>query len=458
MATTVKLVYGATTYTLSGDGATIGGCRYFPEPPAAGAERVTETCTLTLTGAAAAIASQVQALEIALQRAALRASRGHGDDVFVQYASVSGEAEYRSRVLAGRVVWPENVDRRRLSGGIVEVALIWEREGFWEHSSLVELEIANSSVVSPTTGGITIYNHDDGTSGHDNYVDIAGADVVGSLAAPLYLVLFNSAAGVGARRFVVGNDLYYGIGSLAVLEAESSNGSYTVNAAATASNGNYATVTWPITTGHDTLCNAGSSLLLYWNLPTGLMTTSEGGWWSVVARFHGTPAANIYGKLRLVYPAPGLSLTSVLWEGPEFAVEQRRLQVLGRVPLPPGRGLGYSAPLTLLFTVRAASAGFLDVDFFQLVGADGLRQFEILSGNLDASDTITINDVESTIYTYDSSLGYFVPLIADSGSTLWCAPGQDQRLRILYDEGAGTMTISRTLSVRAYYRPRRLTV
>lgn len=456
--TTTKLVCGATTYTLSGDGAAIAGCSYFPATPDSGKERVVETCTLTLVETAATIQAQVQALEIALQKAALRASRGHGDDVFVHYLSVAGGAEYRSRLLAGRLVWPENPQRRRLSGGIVEVALIWEREGFWEHSDLNELEIANSSVGSPTTGGITIYNHDDGDSSHDNYVDIDGDDVAGSVPAPLYLVLSNSAAGVGARRFVAGNDLYYGIGSNAVLEAESSQGSFTGVPTAAASNGQYATVTWPITTGHDTLCNAGSSLLLYWTLPTALMTASEGGWWSVVARFHATPAANIYGKLRLVYPAPGLSLTSVLWEGPEFTLEQRRLQVLGRVPLPPGRGPGYSAPLTLLFTVRAAAAGSLDVDFFQLVGADGLRQFEILSGNLDASDAITINDIESAIHVYDSSLGYFVPLIADNGSALWCAPGQDQRLRFLYDEGAGTMTISRTLSVRAYYRPRRLTV
>jgi hypothetical protein len=270
--------------------------------------------------------------------------------------------------------------------------------------------------------------------------------------------MLNSGTGIGARRFVVGSDVHYDIGSNAVLEGESSNGSFTGTGAASASNGNYATVTWPINTEHDDLVNSSSSLLLYWTLPTALMTASDGGWWSVVGRFHSTPAAGIYGKLRLVYPVPGVSVTSVLWEGPEFEVEQRRLQVLGRVPLPPGRGLGYSAPLTLLFTVRAAASGTLDVDFFQLLGGDGLRQFEILSGNLDASDTITVDDTQQAIFTYDASLGYFIPLIADSGSALWCAPGRDQTIRVLFDEGAGAMDISRTLSVRAFYRARRVTV
>lgn len=457
MGSTTKLVYGATTYTLSGDGATVAGCLYFPETPTAGAESIAETCTVTLVGTAAAVRAVVRNLEVALERAALRASRGHGDDVFVKYTAASGETENRSRVLGGRLVWPDEPARRRLAGGIVEVALIWEREPFWEDVDLVELPLANSSG-GPATGGRTIYNHDDSTSGHDNYVEITGSDVVGSLPAPLYLVMVNSATGVGARRFVLGSDVHYDIGSNAVLEGESSDGSFTTTGAASASNGNYATVTWPTNTEHDDLVNTSSSLLLYWTLPTALMTASDGGWWSVVGRFHSTPAAGIYGKLRLVYPEPGVSVTSVLWEGPEFELEARRLQVLGRVPLPPGRGLGYSAPLTLLFTVRAAASGSLDVDFFQLLGADGLRQFEILTGNLDGSDTITVDDTQQAIFTYDASLGYFIPLIADSGSALWCAPGRDQTIRVLYDEGAGTMTISRTLSVSAFYRARRATI
>ena len=69
MTATVELVQGATTYTLSGDGAAIAGCSYFPGSDRLAIEQaraelrsgglidrpVTETCSVVLTGTAAAI-------------------------------------------------------------------------------------------------------------------------------------------------------------------------------------------------------------------------------------------------------------------------------------------------------------------------------------------------------------------------------------------------------------------
>lgn len=448
----LKLVQGATTITLSGDGATIAGCTYVPESAKSDTGTVTESASVILTGTAAAIVLQIRAIEalfVSLN------SRNREKSLFVHYAAVSTDY-YRSEVVGGRVEVVTNPLTMALASGVIEVGVIWERRFFWEAPTLEELPLKNTSIGSPATGGVVIYNHDDAGTYHDNYVDILGSDVDGGLAAPLYLTLTNGTNGVGARRFYIANDVFYGIGS--VLEAEDSDGSFTGTAAATASDGDYATVTWPTNTEHDDLVNSSSSLLLYWNLPTGLMTSGDGAFFNVLARFHSAPAANIYGKLRLVYPEPGLSVSNVLWSGPEFELEQRLLQNLGSVPIPPGMGLGYSAPLTLLFTVRAAASGSLDVDFFQVAGPDGLRRLEILGENLDASDVVTVNDVDGAVHVYDNSLGYFVPLIESSGDALFCVPGRSQRLRVLFDEGASTMTISRTLTVRAYYRPRRATL
>ena len=45
------------------------------------------------------------------------------------------------------------------------------------------------------TSGITIYNHDDSGTNHDNYVQIAAADVGGSLPAPVKVELTNNTGG-----------------------------------------------------------------------------------------------------------------------------------------------------------------------------------------------------------------------------------------------------------------------
>lgn len=438
---------------------------YVPRSAGESSPTVTESASVRVTAASLAnLQTAIHALETFFEVARIRQSRLGIDTCYVYSTTDTADsgATWRSEVVDGRVILGDDAWRHWASVG-VDVVLTWTRRNYWEYSdSLVELALDNTSAGAKATGGITIYLHDDSTTGHDNYVEIAGSDVDGSLPSPLYITLSDNVNGLIYRNLYIASDNFYeATSAMIVLEGESDQGAFTNTVDANSSNGNYATVIWPTNTAHDDLVNSSSTLLIYWNIPDALMNNTNGEvvWWNVMARFPTKPAASIYGKFRVVTPEPNMAIstTNVLWEGPEFLMDTTAyLQHLGAVPIPPTNTL--AMPATLLFTVRAAASGSLLWDYAQLVGPDGFRHFEILASVFDSGDTITVDGVLQRYYTYDLSATVGTPMIDHGGSgDLVAIPGRNQVLRFFLDESTSA-TIDRTLTVRCYHRPRRLTL
>ncbi|MBI1296661.1 hypothetical protein GC175_17030 [bacterium] len=419
---------------------------YAPESTSGQQELVTETCRLYVSGSTVAeLQERLQIFDTYFSMARLREQQGTGSKIWVEL-KVSGESDtYRSEIIDGRCVYDESA-LRYWSNTAVELTLIWVRRNWWESKTFTELPLKNGSVGAKQTGGITIFNHDDSGSGHDNWMDIDGDDVAGAIPAPLYLQLLNtSGANLWANHFYVSNNVFGGYNSPMILEGEDSTGGGSGTANAAHSGGEYRTYAWGSAISHSTLA-------YIWTLDQ--LSNMYGHWFNVLARFATAPPADTFIQLSVRFPHT--TPLTTLWKGPEIELDANRLlQNLGAVPLPPTeiRPVPYMA---LVLTVRKATAGSLNIDFLQLSGPNGLHHFRQVGYQLETTDSVVIDGPESQIYALDAST-YRWPIYSEYSPPVQVWPGKDQRIRVLFDEGT-TMNIARTWTARAWYKPRRVTL
>ena len=180
---------------LSGGGA-IAGCTYFPSAPQRNDDRsfddVVESGEIVLRGAASAIRSATNTIERYFEQAYNRQFGGRGSRVYASYRPVAADAAWRSEILEGRLNWSDDPALRRLKDAnpTVKVGFTWRRRFYWEGAE-TEIQLSNSAL-GYATGGRTIYNHDDGGAGHDNWVQPNPAQLTGVLPAGARIHLINN--------------------------------------------------------------------------------------------------------------------------------------------------------------------------------------------------------------------------------------------------------------------------
>jgi hypothetical protein len=440
---------GTTTVVLSGT-SPVQGVTYFPASPATRdgeLQPVTETAQVNLRGTAAAIRASVNAVEGLLRLARERQATGVGVRVFVLYRPVDADsASYRSEIYDGRVVWSDNPGLRRLgdTNPPAQVAVIWTRAPWWEGDE-AELSIS-ATAQAAATGGRTINN--DPANG--NWVQAAAAQVAGVLPAPLRVHLINNTGSTqNYRRVMLGVNAYSDPANFVHYlqgEARLSGGSNTADA--TSSGGALLEFT-----------ASSSPTTFQWTLPQADMQRSNGRRFRVLGRFEAT-AGPLY-----VRPDIRTSGGVVLWQGDELALGTllyESWQDFGVVPLLPG---GYNAlygAARLGLTFRGAGSVYLDV--LQLTSLDSYRHIEMVgTGVATANGAALIHDgIEGQTYTQGG--GVRTPVPASFGGPLLAQPGLINRLYVLHQvnaggtAGAGDAPIAASMSVRLYYRPRRVTV
>ena len=140
-----------------------------------------------------------------------------------------------------------------------------------------------------------------------------------------------------------------------------------------------------------------------------------------------------------------------------------RLLDLGALPIPPG---GYNAApggAALVITGRCTGAGSATLNFVNLMadnsmdGFNSFMAFEQLGDSVANGEYIDVDGIDNT------GAGYYTGGVKVAGSVkmhtdyLYVWPGKQQRVHILFDEGA-TFTNGRQMSVQVFYRPRVRTV
>jgi len=440
---------GTTTVVLSGT-APVRGCTYFPGTPQrtlGELQPVTETAEVNLSGTAAAIRASVNAVELLILAAVQRQATGAGSRVYAMYKPVDGDATtWRSEITDGRVIWSTNPGLRRLgdSNPFVQVAVIWARVPYWEGAE-VELPLSANGQAA-ATGGRTIYN--DPANG--NWVQVAADQVTGNLPAPIILQMTNtSGSSRNFRRVMVSANAYSDPANLVhYLQGEARLSGGTVTADATCSGGNRLAFTTDIST----------PTTFQWTLPQADMQRTRGRRFRILARID-------YAGALYVQPQVRNSAGVILWEGDELAFDSiggESWRDFGVLPLPPGSSETAAAAMRLGLSLRGGGLGSLDV--LQLSSLDSYRHWELPpTGLAIANNAAIVHDgIAGAAYSLASSVR--TPLPTAFGGPILLQPAMLQRLSIVHQiytgagGGAGEAPIAATMSVRAWHRPRRVTV
>lgn len=402
---------------------------------------VTQTIEVLIIGTSTAnLQYLTHSLEGMLQAAHARQKSRVGPRVYLQIQLDSEASTWRSEILTGRLRFQDEALQEWINKK-VNAQLIISRRHFWEGSE-TELQLSTSNA-SAATGGQTIYNHDDAGTGHDNWVQIANTQVAGVLPAPVKLTLQNTSGGsVGYRNiYLAVNAFSDPSGFTHIIEGESRISGYgTITSESTCSGGNY------------NLYSFTDTGTILWDLSSGLLQDTQGRRFKLLMRCFGWTGTDLYVQ-PILRDSTGLVN---LWVGDEvflgsLADTSSRMIDLGSIPLPVGGYQTAWGAMVLGLLVRSTGAAELDIDFIQLTPLDSFRWVVQRGLTIANNGTITDDNIEGLTHAGGS------PIYSPKTGPLYVFPGRTQRIIILQDIGTSS-AIDKTFSVRAYYRPRRLTV
>lgn len=151
------------------------------------------------------LTQNVSIIERLIENARQRSIEEQGVRVELQYQHDGASGITYFELLDGQLRWPKDTMsvqqvHQRDEGGrfvIYDFQLMLEATPFAYPISPVsgtpaELSLTNGNGTD-VTGGLRVYNHDDAGSGHDNWVEIDGADVSGDYPAKVKLILESEA-------------------------------------------------------------------------------------------------------------------------------------------------------------------------------------------------------------------------------------------------------------------------
>lgn len=441
------LSQGSAVLALHGPNAAapFRGARLIPGNALTGYTRI----GLDLSGSEAEITAGLDALQRWLLAARAWQEERRGSAVYLCLrADPEGEV-WRTRVKGGSLSprgGPGGLsDRPR---GLLSARLNLMRSPGWEGAEQ-ELPLSNASG-SRVTGGLTVWNHRDGGSGHVNDVWVQGTDVAGSLPAPVRLELVNlSASALENTTLSAGMNIYAQPNAFdPVLEGEDA---------------------WTGAPTADTRCSGGFHLPIQWEgsaaceaatwtLSTARLGACRGGTFRVLARLQNpVTESGVWLRWRLY------SQTVLLWESPEqYITPNRQMVDLGVLPLPPhltNSDLPAGLALTAVVRQNASGAHGFSLDFLHLTPLDGWRKWVTTGRGMAAGIRLVDDGLENALYTdlWEDLLLRMGNYTAD-GAPLTLPPGQDARLYFLWENAPGGMEIDRRMAVRLFYRPRRMEV
>lgn len=324
-------------------------------------------------------------------------------------------------------------------GGSFSLELSWERDAFFYGEEL-PVPLSNTSA-SGITSGLTLYNHDDAHVGHDNWFEINTQSIGNLWQLPLRLEIKNTTTGEPLADFWLGSMSLPGSGTMPALSFEAENGSGGSSVAdAGASGGKYCRYDWT-GSGWQTLAN--------WTVPTLDLSRLQGFTLLPLLRFFGTPdEANL--RLRWQVSVDG----APVWVGPASGVDEGkaslRMEPLslpwGELPL---RGFAKAQQLSLQAFHPDSGAHRLHLDNFLLLPQQTFGAYRAI-GKLKQNASLI--DDQSRGAVWSESGGQELQTHVRVGAGHYLLPGALQRFYCFLSEENGAAPITRTVSIRGWYR------
>jgi len=384
-----------------------------------------------------ALQAQVESINRLLESAKRRQTRRNGVRVYLKFTVDGDNTTYRSEILSGRLELGED-SMRHYANIKMQARLYVNRRFYWESDDETELAISKSNV-SATTGGVTIYNHDDSGTGHDNWVQMAAGQIDGELPCPLRLTLTNnSGASQAYRNFHIGVNAFSDAANFThFLETEDAVSGGTSTSDSSCSGGSRLVTGSFSGTGYIQMALSGSQL-----------QKAGGRWFRLLMR-----VVSVTGTLYIRPEIRDNDGLITLYAGEEVMVSSSTSIVdLGSVPLPPSAANVSWTDMRLTLVLRAATTAAIQTDYIQLTPTDSYATFSQLGYSIANNNSITVDGIEEVIHNAG------LPIYSAPMPMVYGFPNRVQRLIFLHDEATGPVSIDNTISVRAYYRPRRLTI
>lgn len=446
MAHVLNIVYGATTISLVGGPNHLN--TYEPRANRAYEPRVAETVKVSVTGSTISQCQQmVRDIEYAIDSRAGRRQRTRaGDKVYVVFQPNDASYEYRSEILDGIVQLSEKTLDTDWAIKNLDITISWTRRNYWERTTEEEAALTNGNG-SAILGGLAVKNHDDGTAGDDNYVQISG--IGGSLPTPARLELTNTYNNATWLKtiWISQNILSNPTTFSHMLEAETGSGG-TGTADAACSNGNYRALSWAATT---------ETQILTWSLTSGLLNAASGNHMAMLARFRTTPAySDMYVRWKFLHDSTPIWSSDLV-----LLTAGQAIQHLGIIPLPPyltDQTNFYPIDLALYGYRNASGTHTLDIDFVQFSPLDHYRKLTASNNGVPYTTTVVDDGDRDEAYSTNWSSAGIIGNYAVSSNPIMIAPSETQRLYFLQAGADGSAPIDRTMTVRVYFRTRKLTI
>ena len=442
---TLSIEYGSTSVSIPSILA------YNPKYGGDGVDEVAED--MQIISAKGLTADQMDALQDSLTRAFVQAKRYTdttiGDRVYLHMQKQGSDFVYRSPIRTGKAMLTDDGLGAWWRNGMLRQMVVFTRDNYWETVTEYELALSNTST-SAVTGGVTVYGHDDGDSGHDTYVQIASTQVIGSLPTPPRLEITNTFVGTAVGDIFVNLNAFATPSTFShILEAEDavSNFATTTNVAVSAlsSNGSSRDVTW----------TASTAIQLYrWSLSSSLLTAINGNRVRFATVFANFAPSSLYVHWRVLFN--GLTPVASSEDREILLSASNKMQLLGDMYLPPRNlGTGTSGGLSLALYGRSDGGSMMAIDFVQLCVMDGSRMYRYISYGLFKDYRLIDDPANDAIWVDTGASTDRFPLYSKPEGTLLLQPAKTQRLYFLSRSVTGNAEIARTFSIRAYVRYRR---
>lgn len=395
---------------------------------------VVETLELLITGAdAAAVRDSIQSIEKLLDKARQNRLTWRGVRVWIEVQfDHDGGVWWRSEVLAGRLTHKQVADE--IWRAKVETALIITRRYFWEGPE-TQVQLTSAGTGSPTTGYATVYNNDD-ASANTNWFQVAAAQVTGVLPAPLKLEINNASGSDRALKTLhLGNYVHMNPTSIdPIMRADQAAIAVT------------------------SVANEIETLVYRWALAKTLLDDLAGQYCRVLVAFTTVPSTNSLLRAKL---QDNVGAFADLVIGEQVRGSGDAVLDLGAMPIPPGGAANANNTTYLAITLQAptVSGDSVAVDWVQIMPA-GFGLYRHIRGvynnvPLNNGQSIIENGIDGNLYITDgtnqwaSYRGIHAPL------HVW--PGVNNRFRLM-KQGNGTLNAGEAYGLKAWVRPRRLTL
>jgi hypothetical protein len=153
---------------------------------------------------------------------------------------------------------------------------------------------------------------------------------------------------------------------------------------------------------------------------------------------------------------------NILEPGPEVAVNERStigypLVDLGVFRFPPGSSAMSYERVQLWITLRLASGtATTALDYIQLTPTDSYVPLHIMPIGIVANDIILYDGIDGASYV--TANGFKGPYIRSAHAPLTIEPGKLQRISVLASSDGLPLYMTDKWTVRAWYRPRRVSL